>query len=254
MSGISVINATYGTTSTTADVTKAVSSSIKDGVLNLTVTPTALNVTDPAPGQAKILNISYTINGGQTLKQSINDNETLYVNAPPSRIASGLQIVNGDYGVEGNFTDVTDVLKGMIKKGGINLKVGFKALGLPDPNPNKQKELQVEYTINGAKSKNIFKDGETFSIDAPPVDKPSNTTPTQMVNSVIGMLFSNVARFFGIFLFSFSLFSCVRFGSMEGRNMIFWGALGFIPYFGFWGLPLIVLVLSMFYGDTIVIT
>ena len=97
-------------------------------------------------------------------------------------------------------------------------------------------------------------DGERFKLSAPPVDKPSNTTPTQMVNSVIGMLFSNVARFFGIFLFSFSLFSCVRFGSMEGRNMIFWGALGFIPYFGFWGLPLIVLVLSMFYGDTIVIT
>jgi hypothetical protein len=249
MSGISVINATYGTSSTTADVTKSVSSSIKDGVLNITVTPASLNVTDPAPGQAKTLNISYTINGGQTLKQTILDNETLYINAPPERVASGLQIVSGEYGVEGNYTDVTDALKGLIKNGGINLKVGFKAVGLPDPNPNKQKNLQVEYTINGAKSKSVFKDGEIFKIDAPPVNRPSNGTPSDAVNSVIGMILKNAFRFIGVFIFSLSLFSCIRYGSVEGRSPIVWGALGFIPFFGFWGLPLIVFGLSLFSYD-----
>jgi hypothetical protein len=141
--GLSIVSASYGTSSATNDVTATVASLIKDGSLNFTVSPTTLNTNDPAPGQVKSVTISYTINGGASNTIIKNDSDIVSIDAPPVTTASGLQITKAEYGYAGNYTDVTDAVQSLVSNGSINLTVGFNAVGLPDPNPNKQKELNI---------------------------------------------------------------------------------------------------------------
>jgi len=254
MSGIVVVNATYGAGSTTTDVTKTVSSMIKDGVLSVpAVSPAVLNVTDPSPGVAKILRISYTINGGAGLMTAVNDGQSFYIDAPPQRIATGLQIIKAEYGVDGNMNDVTDALKSKVKNGSIDIHIGFKIFGIPDPNPSKVKQFEAEYTINGAKNLATLKDGDRFKESAPAVSGPTNGTPSQHVMTAMGMVMSNISRFFSIFLYSLSFFTCLRFGNTAGRMPMLWGALGLIPMFGFIGLPLYVLIARLFADIDVVV-
>jgi hypothetical protein len=247
MSGIQVSNATYGVGSTTVDVTGTVSAAVKDGVLSIpSVTATSLNVSDPAPGQIKTLHVSYSINGGSTLVSDVKDSNSLYINAPPARVASGLQITKAEYGYPGNFTDVTDAIQNHVSSGSINITVGYKVLGLPDPNPSKQKQLNVEYTINGAKNSNTLTDGQQFKESAPPMDAPDNGTPSQHATSLIGMLLMAVARFFAVYLHTLSFFTALSYGEKMLSPMI-WGCLAFfIPFFSFWALPMITFVIRLF--------
>lgn len=185
--GLKIHKATYGVGSTTEDVTGAISSMVKDGVLNFTVSPTTLNVEDPAPGQTKTLNISYTVNGGSKNSLSKKDNDLVFIDAPPEKLASGLQIKKAEYGYAGNWTDVTDAIQNHVNNGAINITAGFKSAGIPDPNPNKQKQLQVEYEINGAPTIASFNDGEKFKVSAPPRE-PGMKTSDFNFGSIISWL------------------------------------------------------------------
>ena len=249
MSGIVVSNATYGTTSSSVDVTKTVANSIRDGVLSVSsISPSSLNVEDPAPSQPKLLNVSYSINGGTSLSASARDGDNLYINAPPQRVASGLQIKKAEYGYPGNWTDVTNAVQMLVRDGKIDLKVGFSEVGLPDPNPNKRKELQVDYTINGASNAKTFKDGERFFVSAPASEGASNSTPVGNVTSGIGILFTNIARFMGMFLYTWSIFVAMSYGG-ENYKML-WGAIAFfLPLFAFWGIPTIAFFYTIFTGS-----
>jgi hypothetical protein len=244
--GITIVRAVYGTSTTSTDVTNTVASLVKDGSLKFTVSPTTLNTADPAPGQLKTLLVTYTINGGGDNFLSKNDNDVVTIDAPPVTTASGLQIVKAEYGYTGNYTDVTDSLQSQVNNGSININVGFKTVGIPDPNPNKQKELKVEYTINGKKSSETIKDGKPFKLSAPPAEAKSNTTPSQNVGSVMGIIFKSVAYFFGMFLYTLSVFTAIEYGNQFISPML-WGALSFfIPFFSFWALPIITFWVRVF--------
>uniref|UniRef100_A0A6C0KE51 DnaJ-like protein C11 C-terminal domain-containing protein n=1 Tax=viral metagenome TaxID=1070528 RepID=A0A6C0KE51_9ZZZZ len=197
--GISIKTAIYGVGSTTIDVVSAVTSQNKDGTINFAVSPAALNVDDPAPGQTKTLNVTYTINGGSTNTASVKDGNTFHIEAPPARTASGLQITKAEYGYQGNYTDVTNAVQDKVSNGSINLKVGYAQVGIPDPNPNKQKDLKVEYTINGASSSQIITDGQTFSLSAPPL--ADSTSSTSSGTAFIGSVWSAVWLFIKVFYF-----------------------------------------------------
>lgn len=252
--GVKIETAIYGVGSTTVDVTSAVSSKLKDGSINFTVSPSSLNVNDPAPGQIKTLELSYSINGGNKNSISKKDGELVFIDAPPERVASGLQIEKAEYGYSGNWTDVTNAIQNQVSDGYINITVGYKAVGIPDPNPNKQKQLKVDYTINGAKSSQILNDGDSFKLSAPPVEGKSNTTPSQNAMSFIGTLFTNVARFFGIFIHSLSVFTAIKFGD-QFISPLLWGGLAFfIPFFSFWALPIITFWLRLFMSSDIITT
>ena len=121
--GISIVRAVYGISTASTDVTKLVASLVTDGSLKFTVSPTTLNVTDPAPGQLKTLTINYTINGGRDNQIAKNDNDVISLDAPPIRLASGLLIVKAEYGYTGNFTDVTDSIQNQVNNGEINIKI-----------------------------------------------------------------------------------------------------------------------------------
>jgi hypothetical protein len=254
MSGIKILKASYGTGSTTVDVTKGVSSHIKDGILNLTVTPDSLNVTDPAPGQPKSLDVSYTINNGNTMGQMIKDNEILMISAPPERKATGLQITKAEYGYAGNWTDVTDAIQNHIRNGSIKVKVSPSTAGVPDPNPNKQKSLSVQYEINGAPNTVEVTDGKTLDISAPPEELADNKTLSQHAMSIFTMLYTGVGKFLAMFLYTLSIYACMELSIPTGFPDIALGALGVVlPYVAFWGLPWLVFFRRLIYTTDLVI-
>ena len=239
--GLSIIKATYGTSSTSTDVTNTVAALISDGSLKFTVSPNTLNTTDPAPGQLKTLTVTYTINGGSSNQIAVNDNAVMTIDAPPVRVASGLQITKAEYGYTGNYTDVTNAVQSLSSNGAIKLKVGFSAVGIPDPNPNKQKELKVEYTINGKKSSQTVKDGASFELNAPPVTSPDNKTPTQHARSAGFSLFSNIFFFFTVVLYTISISVGIKVGN-QFISSILWGAINLLmPGFGY-----VLMIVSVF--------
>lgn len=211
MSGIKITKALYGTGSTTVDVAKTIMTHMRDGSINLVISPDSLNVKDPAPGEQKTLDITYVINNGNTMSQLVKDNEVLMISAPPERRATGLQITKAEYGYPGNFTDVTDAVQNYVKNGSINIKVGYETVGLPDPNPNKQKTLDVEYEINGSRNTIQLQDGKMLNISAPPGDTVDNTTPSSYVTQFVGILFTNLYRFALTFLYTVSIFATADF-------------------------------------------
>jgi hypothetical protein len=248
--GISVQKATYGIGNSQTDVTGTVAGMIRDGILNVPVSASSLNVTDPAPGQIKTLSISYTINSGKSNTVSEKDGGIISINAPPQRTASGLQIIKAEYGVAGNYQDVTDAVQSQVgSDGSINLKVGFQQVGLPDPDPTKKKNLSVEYTLNGSTNKQVLTDGQYFQLSAPATSAPNNKTPTQNTFSFFGTLFSSVAYFFIIFLHSLSVFTAIEYGN-QFISPLLWGGLAFfVPFFSFWALPQITFLIRVFRSD-----
>ena len=125
--GISIISATYGAGSSTVDVSKTVSAHIHEGTLNMLVSVDSLNVTDPSPGQPKVLNVTYTVNNGSANTMSVKDGNTIFIAAPAARSATGLLITKAEYGYEGNYTDVTDAIQDQISNGSINIAISPKS-------------------------------------------------------------------------------------------------------------------------------
>jgi hypothetical protein len=244
--GISISKAFYGVGSQTVDVTTAASEHIRDGRLNLVVSPGALNVEDPAPGQVKTLTLTYSINGGASTTLAEKDGNAVTINAPPAQEASGLQIEKAEYGYTGNWTDVTDALQSQVSGGSIDIVVGFGAVGIPDPNPNKQKTLSVSYTINGARNSATVVDGKHFKVSAPPATATDNSKPAQHVMSAMTVVLKNAMYFVAIYLHSLSVASAVDFGNTF-VSPILWGGLAFvIPFFSFWLLPQIIFWIRLF--------
>uniref|UniRef100_A0A6C0JW26 DnaJ-like protein C11 C-terminal domain-containing protein n=1 Tax=viral metagenome TaxID=1070528 RepID=A0A6C0JW26_9ZZZZ len=239
--GLVIQNATYAGT----DVTSAVSKQVHDGTINFTVSPATFGMEDPSPGVMKSASIRYSINGGSSNSITAKDGELVHINAPPKRDASGLQITKGEYGYAGNYTDVTNALQDLMKDGSINITVGFKQLGLPDPNPNKQKNLIVQYTLNGAASEDVLVDGQPFQLSAPPKEEAPHPLKDG-ASSLFGILFSAIFKFLGTFLYAWSVFIAYRFGN-QLISPYLWGALAFfLPGFAFWGLPMIVFWIRLF--------
>ena len=254
MSGIKILKASYGAGSKTVDVTSAVSSHIKDGELNLVVTPDSLNVSDPAPNQPKQLNVSYTVNNGSKNSSVINDNGVLLISAPAERKADGLQIIKAEYGYAGNYTDVTSAIQTHVRNGSINIKVGPSTAGIPDPNPNKQKNLQVDYSLNGAKNSQSFNDGQTFQLSAPPEEQASNQSPSQHVFSIGWIAYKGISYFIAMFLYTLSIYTCYDLSVPTGFPGLVLGGIGVVfPFIAFWGLPFIMFFRRLIYTTDLVI-
>jgi len=246
--GIKITKATYGSGSKTVDVKAAVSSNIKEGELTLVVSSDSLGVEDPAPGQTKQLTISYTINNGDVNVKSAYDNEAIIIAAPSARAASGLDITKAEYGYPGNMTDVTDAIRTYIKNGMVKLKISPDALGIPDPNPNKQKKLEVDYTLNGAKNSDSIKDNSEFVVSAPPAESPSgdgSSIGTQIGWSVAWALLYSI-YFIGII-------SAYKYGQLfnTATGYVF-AAISVIPL-GFFGICIFAMLYPFYSGSKLTI-
>ena len=241
MSGISIKSAKYGAGSSTTDVTSAVASQVQAGELRMTVNATALNVSDPAPGQNKTLTVNYTINNGSVNTESVKDGDLLSISAPAGRKAEGLKIVKAEYGYTGNFTDVTDAIQNQVSNGSINIKVGFQSAGIPDPNPAKKKTLKVEYSINGSKNTKSLDDGSSLNVSAP-ADTSNSGYGSSGASQVAISAAAVPGRIFYFTLQFWSAFVFARIGPkfLFGLPWFVWFAIGFvIPVFNWITFPLI---------------
>lgn len=242
--GVHITRADYGVGSTTVDVRSGVASNIRNGELSLVVNPESLGIQDPAPGQTKKLTIDYRINNGDTNTKTAYDNEFILISAPPEIIASGLDIKKARYGYPGNMTDVTNAVRAYVQDGNISIKVSPSAVGIPDPNPNKQKVLEVEYTLNGGKNSGSFKDGETFSISAPTAQK---TPDGPGAGEVFGK-FIMWTLVFGVYFIA--IFAAYNYGLLFNQWVAyFFAGISLIPILGFWAVCVFALIYPLYCGS-----
>ena len=239
--GITIVSAEYGIVPEMIDVTSQVTSHIKDGELNLLVSASSLNVTDPAAGKPnKILNVSYTINSGSTNTKSVTEGNTLHITAPGQKTADGLVITKAEYGYAGNYTDVSDAIQSYVSNGAIDLKVSPSTAGIPDPNPAKKKSLKVTYTLNGSSNTETIDDGKKFTLSAPPLDAPSTKTPRQHALGAMGIVMVNFGYFVTTFVFLLNLIACCRVSLNWFNTVIIGFVVGLVPFSYLWGvLPLL---------------
>jgi hypothetical protein len=189
--GITIQSASYGAGSTTEDATDGVVSQVKNGIVNFVVSPSALNVDDPAIGQTKTLTVKYTINDGETNTISAVDGETLKIDAPPERMATGLNLKNAEYGYDTNWQDVTSAVRTYVNDGKIDITVSPSAVGIPDPNPQKKKFLKLDLEINGTPSSYNVDNGKRFTLSAPAAVSVKQGRPNTAW-SVISMIFGKI--------------------------------------------------------------
>lgn len=229
--GVKIQSATYGVGTSTVDVTKAVSAQLKDGRLNFVVTPSALNVSDPAPGRMKTLSVTYTINGGANNTATAVDNESMDISAPPARLASGLQIKKARYGFDKSYQDVTSAVRTYLNEGSINITVSAGNMGIPDPNPQKVKYLIVDYTINDEPGTKKIQDGQKFQLNAPAVMTDTSETPTDGALDIVGTIMSDIFLFMKVFFVLSMTILAAKYGDtlFKGGYWVF-GTLTLLTY------------------------
>ena len=213
--------------------------------MNFIVTPGALNVTDPAPGQIKTLTVVYTINGGASNTATAIDGEPIQIDGPPARLASGLQIKKATYGYDKTFQDVTSALRSYMNDGSINVTVSASAMGIPDPNPQRVKYLKVDYTVNGDPTSKSIQDGQKFVLNAPPVATDTSQTPTEGALDIVGTITSDIFLFMKVFFVLSMTILAAKLGErlFTGGYWIF-GTLTLLTY-GFF--PIIILPFMIFF-------
>ncbi len=181
--GGELVRAEWGVPGNRVDVTSRVRTFIHDGVLQLEVTRFNLGI-DPAPHQNKDLVIRVRRWNGEVEEYKYPERSvcSLELRSPERREAQEhrdwdrdhdrdgdrdydhrehrLHILHADYGVEGQFVDVTEALRSHIDDGHLSVRVDNYTLGV-DPAPGVHKYLRVEYVFRGDR-RNIMVDEKTF--------------------------------------------------------------------------------------------
>ena len=174
--GGELVGAEWGTQAHHVDVTSRVRTFIHDGVLQLEVTRFNLGV-DPAPHENKVLIIRLRERDGDVKSYSYPERSVARLELHPEwrerrddaerrdqyrerhddadhredggeRHERGLQILRAEYGVEGQFANVTEVLRNRIDDGRLFLFVNNFTMGV-DPAPGVHKRLRVLYVQDG---------------------------------------------------------------------------------------------------------
>jgi hypothetical protein len=180
--GGELVGAEWGTPAHKVDVTSRVRTFIHDGVLQLEVTRFNLGI-DPAPHENKVLIIRLRERDGDVKSYSYPERSMARLELHPEwqerreqperhddaerredyqerhdsadrredggeRHERGLQILRAEYGVEGQFANVTEVLRSRIDDGRLFLFVNNYSMGV-DPAPGVHKHLRVLYVQDG---------------------------------------------------------------------------------------------------------
>ena len=176
------VGAEWGTPAHKVDVTSRVRTFIHDGVLQLEVTRFNLGI-DPAPHENKVLIIRLREHDGDIKSYSYPERSVARLELHPEwqerreqqerhddaehredyrehhddaerreyggeRHERGLQILRAEYGVEGQFANVTEALRSQINDGRLFLFVNNYTMGV-DPAPGVHKRLRVLYVQDG---------------------------------------------------------------------------------------------------------
>ena len=180
--GGELVGAEWGTPAHKVDVTSRVRTFIHDGVLQLEVNRFNLGI-DPAPHENKVLTIRLRGRDGDVKSYSYPERSVARLELHPEwrerreqqerhddadrrdddrdhhedaerredyseHHERGLQILRAEYGVEGQFVNVTDALRSRINDGRLFLFVDNYNLGV-DPAPGVHKRLRISYIQDG---------------------------------------------------------------------------------------------------------
>ena len=173
--GLVVEAATYGVyddgkpvAGKTITVTDAVRRLVKDGRLRLEVGNDPFG--DPASGEGKTLSVRYTL-GGTPGALVVAEGDTLLIPVP--KLTGALAEKKATYGdhSQGMTYDVTDLVKGRLSDGRLEVKVDNDILG--DPAVGSFKQLRVEYTIGDVELVKRTYEGGTLVITEPGKQTPA---------------------------------------------------------------------------------
>lgn len=168
-------------------------------------------------------------------------------------MSSGISISSATYGVGTKIVNVTKAVTSHIQQGKLNFTVSPDALNVEDPAPGQTKTITITYSINGEASKTLTeKDGNMVSINPPPPTVTATAPASQHAMSAIGIIFRNLAIFFGVYLQTLSVFSAYEFGNHFISPYLWAGIAFFIPFFSFWLLPPIVFWIRLFSSTDII--
>lgn len=78
----------------------------------------------------------------------------------------GINIISARYGIQGNYRDVTQTVRGFISDHAISMQVSNRNLKT-DPAPDKEKEMVVIYEENGNKKELHILEGDWFVVPGP---------------------------------------------------------------------------------------
>lgn len=181
--GGELVRAEWGVPGNRVDVTARVRTFIHDGILQMEVTRFNLGI-DPAPHQNKDLVVRVRRWNGEVEEFKYPERSTCTLELGRhdggeerdhreheaereehreeafEHHQRGLWILRAEYGAEGQFADVTDVLRSRVDNGHVFLRVDNYSMGV-DPLPGAHKLLRVQYVLDGDRH-NVTVDEKTF--------------------------------------------------------------------------------------------
>ena len=160
-----------------------------------------------------------------------------------------LVIKEANYGTGSNFAQVTTQLQSLIKDGdSIDITVNTKTMGT-DPSPGSKKVLSVIYVADGVQEAKEIPDGSNFSIYTAK-EKPATGAAAEGAKTVRDLVYTALSAFLHIL----GIGIAYRVGSALFSKVfaiVLTGVAAYIPYFGLWGVPLLVFTMRLFRADDI---
>lgn len=150
--GGELVAAEYGVPGRRVDVAQQVRSLVRGGKLHFEVTNANLGG-DPAPEQPKDLVIRLRHWGGDTQEYAFPEKSVVDLNLDPDSgyergQGRGLHILRAFYGAQGQFMDVTELLRRKVDGNRLHMHINNDTMG-GDPGPKVHKHLRVLYVYNG---------------------------------------------------------------------------------------------------------
>ena len=160
-----------------------------------------------------------------------------------------LVIKEANYGTGANHTQVTAHVQSLIKDGSsIDITVNTKTMGT-DPSPGSKKVLSVIYIADGVQEAKEIPDDSNFTIYTA-TNKPATSAAQAGAKNVRDLVYTALSAFLHIL----GVGIAYRVGSVMFSKVFaiaLTGIAAYVPYFGLWGIPLIVFVYRLFRPDDI---
>lgn len=152
-----------------------------------------------------------------------------------------LVIKEATYGLGANTVDVTKTLQSKIKDDSIDIIVGPKELG-KDPSVGSEKKLSVIYLIDGVQEQKTIKDGSQFAIYSAK-KQAEESDPRKQAGEATASLYGTIIRAISTFLHLLGVGVAYKVGTTIFDPIVGYVLTGIaliLPYFGLWGIPMIV--------------
>lgn len=161
-----------------------------------------------------------------------------------------LVIKEAYYGIGSNVANVTSHLQSLVKDGSIDVIVGPKTMG-KDPSVGSDKKLSVTYVADGVQDQKTIADGSQFAVYSTE-EREAKKSAGAKVGEATFSLFKTILSAFSIFLHALGVGVAYKVGSTIFSSLTMYILVGLallIPFFGLWGVPLVVFVYRLWSGQ-----